>query len=63
MKVTEAQMMINKDNGWKQNLCDLQERQEEKNHTQSVWNSTLPAQGWKTLNERSLKSGVGILFF
>lgn len=64
MKVREAQMMLNKDNSWKQNLHDLQDRQEErKYHTQSVWNSTLSAQGRKTLNERSLKSRVGVLLF
>lgn len=30
IKVREAQMMINKYNSWKQNLCDIQERREEK---------------------------------
>lgn len=61
MKVREAQTMINKYNSWKQNLCDIQERRDEKkNHTPSVWNSTVPAQDWKTLNEKSLKSGVGV---
>lgn len=30
MKAREAQMMINKDNSQKQNLRDIQERQEEK---------------------------------
>lgn len=68
MKVAGAQMMINKDNCKKQNPHDLQERQEETNHTQTVWNSTLQemlknTQGWKILNARNLKSRVHVLFF
>lgn len=62
MKVRGVQIMINKDKK-KLNLHDLQERQEETNHTQSIWNSTLSEQGCKRLNPRNLKSGVHVLFF
>lgn len=36
MKVRGAQMLINKDNSKKQNPHDVQERQEDTSHTQSV---------------------------